>query len=172
MHVARRYAPDRRGERRLEAMPLAMTYDLREDYERPLSLMEPAGPEFYRQQAASTSEPTPSQSEGSAVSAAAMGRRLGVVESRLSVPMLRAVMGANWYSAQPDLLAMAAEEIMQETLLVLCVWSMMRTSGVVSLERVLKDEKALSLDYGVLRLAFAAGRHSGNRSASSLGGRS
>lgn len=113
-------------------VPLAMTFDLREDFELPEFIFERPSLDQARRAQAALQDPTPSQMETSAVAAAAMERRFGTIEN----PYLAAFLNENteagegsWLEDCPDLLAVAGE-MAQDGTLALCAFMVARTVAI------------------------------------------
>lgn len=118
-------------------VPVAMTFDLREDFERPASIMAPASADQIRRAVAATQDPTTAELELSVVSAAAMERRFGVVENPYLASTLQEgleVGEGRWHEAYPDLLHTAADEMTYEATLALCAFIVTRTVAVETTE--------------------------------------
>lgn len=114
-------------------VPVAMTFDLRDDYERPESLIEPPSVEQIRRALASKQDPTTAELESSAVQAAAMERRFGYVEASYLADFLQESMEAGerrWHEADPDSFATAAGEVTHDATLALCAFMVVRTAGI------------------------------------------
>ncbi len=119
--------------------PVVMTFDLREDFERPASIMAPASADQIRRALAATQDPTTAELELSVVSAAAMERRFGVVENPYLAATLQEsleVGEGRWHEVYPDLLHTAADEIEMtyDATLALCAFIVTRTVAVETIE--------------------------------------
>lgn len=134
MHCFARPAPTRAREVGLpDISPVAITFDLREDYERPASLIEPASVEDVRAMHARVSDPTMAEVEGSAVITAALSRRFGAIESPLVSDTVQRRLGLGdrrWSEVHQDLFITAVNEAMQEVLLAVSAFILSRTLGI------------------------------------------
>jgi len=165
IHVAVRVAPDQvRQSGDAGLLPVAYTYDLRDAWERPSSLMEAATVQDVRQAHERAANPSPAERDGSPVIFAALGRRFGVVES----PHLEAafrkrdgVRTSYWYRKKPDVFETAIEETGREVLLAVFIFLVMRTARVdvepVACSSPCKEARhgvgAAALPYSILDLA-------------------
>jgi len=117
--------------------PVATTFDLREDFERPASILAPASAEQIRRALATRQDPTTAELELSAVAAAAMERRFGIIENPYLAATLQEVLEVSegrWHEAYPDLLLTAAEEVTHDATLALCAFIVTRTVAVETVE--------------------------------------
>ena len=134
MHCLARTAPTRAREVGvLDVSPVAITFDLREDYERPASLIKPASVEDMRAMHARVSAPTMAEAEGSAIVAAALSRRFGAIESPLMSDTIQRRLGLGdrrWSEVHRDLFDISANEAMQEVLLAICAFIVSRMVGI------------------------------------------
>lgn len=150
INVLSRFAQgDRRVAGLADISPVAITFDLREAYERPQSLVEPASASETRRYRAAVQNPTPAEMEGSSVVSAALGRRFGVIESPYLAPFM-GTLGADgqpWHEVRPDLFQVAINEAMSEVALAMCAFIVMRTVGIERTQ-VLRGTKRKTRTFG------------------------
>lgn len=155
-----------------DMLPLAVTFDLRDAYERPETITEPASIGEVKRALAAVQDPTMSELEGSALVAAALSRRFGMIENPYSADYLHQHLGSGarrWHEVHPDLLAIAIEEVLVEAILTLCAFIVLRTAGVVltEVERGAKRRASSHgidtslLGYGILDIAAPNSPQSG-----------
>ena len=117
--------------------PVVTTFDLREDFERPASIMAAPSTDQIRRALAARQDPTTAEQELSAVEAAAMERRFGIVETPYLAATLQDVLEPGdgpWHEVYPDLLDTAAEEMTHDATLALCAFIVTRTVAVETFE--------------------------------------
>jgi len=134
IHVLIRVAPDQVRQSGVAGLlPVAYTYDLRDAWERPPSLMEAASVQDVRRAHEKAANPSPAERDGSPVILAALGRRFGVIESPHLEAAFRKRDGLRtsfWYRKTPDVFETAVEETIREVLLAIFVFLVMRTTKV------------------------------------------
>ena len=114
-------------------LPLAVTFDLQDAYERPESIAEPASLEETRRILAATQDPTVAELEGSALVTATLSRRFGVIENPYLAAYMHRHLGPGarrWHKVRPDRMAMSIEEVMVEAVLTLCAFVVLRTVDI------------------------------------------
>ena len=164
MVVLIRVAPGEEGGGRADMLPVAMTFDLRDAYERPESIVEPASLAQMQRLLAAVQEPTMAELEGSALVVAALSRRFGMIDNPYYAAYLHRQIGSGarrWHEIHPDLLATAIEEAMVEALLALCAFMVLRTVGIETTEVLPGTRRRASthgidtslLGYGILDVA-------------------
>ncbi len=117
--------------------PVVTTFDLREDFERPPSIIAPASADQIRRALATKQDPTTAELELSVVAAAAMERRFGVIENPYLAATLQEsleVGEGRWHEAYPHLLQTAADEMTHDATLALCAFIVIRTVAVETIE--------------------------------------
>lgn len=138
MHVAFRVpAPPVGPAPFVDLFPLACTFDWREDFEPPLSLLARATVEDVRRLRARAAAPTPAELEGSAVLAAAHSRRYGIIENPYFADGLQELLGTSeipWHEEHPERLAALADEVMLEASLMTCLCICLHTVGLAGTE--------------------------------------
>jgi len=155
-----------------DMLPLAVTFDLRDAYERPETITEPASIGEVKRTLAAVQDPTMSELEGSALVAAALSRRFGMIENPYSADYLHRHLGSGarrWHEVHPDLLAIAVEEALVEAIMTLCAFIVLRTTGVVLTEVARGAKRRASshgidtslLGYGILDIAAQNSPRSG-----------
>lgn len=134
IHVLIRVAPDQvRQSGVVGLLPVAYTYDLRDAWERPASLMEAASVQDVRREHKKAANPSLAEREGSPVILAALGRRFGVVESPYLEAAFRQKDGLRtsfWYLDSPELFVTAVQETTPDILLAIFMFILMRTTEV------------------------------------------
>jgi len=117
--------------------PVVMTFDLREDFERPASIMAPPSADQMRRALAARQDPTTAELELSVVAAAAMERRFGIIENPYLAATLQESLDVGegrWHEAYPDLLHTAADEMTYDATLALCAFIVTRTVAVETIK--------------------------------------
>ena len=117
--------------------PVVMTFDLREDFEPPASIMARPSADQIRRALAARPDPTTAELELSPVEAAAMERWFGIVENPYLAADLQEALGTGdgpWHEAHPDLLDTTAEEVTHDATLALCAFIVTRTVAVETIE--------------------------------------
>jgi len=117
--------------------PVVTTFDLREDFERPPSIMAPASADQIRRALATRQDPTTAELELSVVAAAAMERRFGTIENPYLAAALQESLEVGedrWHEADPDLLQRTSDEVTHDATLALCAFIVTRTVAVETTE--------------------------------------
>lgn len=134
IHVGARVAPDQARRSGVAGLlPVAFTYDLRDAWELPPSLMQAASVQDVRRAHAEAVNPTPAEQDGSPVILAALGRRFGVVESPYLAAAFRERDGLRtsfWYRNTPEVFETAVREATPDVVLAIFAFIVVRTTGV------------------------------------------
>jgi len=120
-----------------DMLPLAVTFDLREAYERPESLTKPETLDEARRRLAAVQDPTLAELEGSPLVTAVLGRRFGTIENPYSAAYMHRHLGSGlrrWHQLHPDLLETATGEVMVEAIMTLCAFTVLRSVGIEATE--------------------------------------
>lgn len=148
----------------VDMSPIAVTFDLRDAYERPESILEPASVGEIQSRLAAVQDPTPAELEGSALVTAVLSRRFGVIDNPYTAAFLHRHLGSGarrWHENHPDMLQTAIEEVMVEAVLTLCAFMVLRTVGIKATEvargarrrAVIHGIGTVLLGYGILDVA-------------------
>ena len=143
----------------VDMSPIAVTFDLRDAYERPESIVEPASVGETRRLLAAVQDPTPAELEGSALVTAAMSRRFGVIDNPYTAAFMHRHLGLGarrWHENHPDMLRTAIEEVMVEAMLTLCAFMVLRTVGIEATE-VARGLKRRAVTHGIDRILLGYG---------------
>jgi len=129
--------------------PIAITFDLRDDYERPQSLIEPASVPEIRRVRAAVLDPTPAEMDGSPIVWAALARHFGVIESPYLAPLLARLGsdGQPWHQARPEMFQAVVTEAMDDVGLALCAFIVLRTVDI-EVTQVLRGAKRKTQTFG------------------------